>query len=319
MVRDQRLARRFKLRDLHTLATVAERKSMAKAATDLALTQPAVSKAIAEMERTLGVPLLDRTSRGAEPTPYGRALLKWADVLLDDLHLAVEEVRFLADPTAGELRIGAIQPMLQGLLPAIIAPLSKRYPKISFRVLTARTAAEHYRDLRERKIDLLVGRMIDVAAQDDLAAEILFDEALHVVAGARNPWLRRRHVRFADLANEPWALPLPEAGNDAVISPYVAEAFRAHGLPVPQNGVLVNSTPLHVAMLTAGPYLTMLPRSLMWFAGKQLGIKSLPITLPVQPPPVGIVTLKDRTITPVAHLFIQCAREVSKPLAKAKP
>jgi DNA-binding transcriptional LysR family regulator len=314
MDRNQRIARRLKLRDLHTLLTVAERKSMAKAAADLALTQPAVSKAIAEMERTLGVPLLDRTSRGVEPTPYGRALLKWADVLLDNLHLAVEEIRFLTDPTAGELRIGAIQPMLQGLLPAIIGRLSSRHPRIAFRIISARTAAEHYRDLRERKIDLLLGRMTNVAGEDDLDMEILFDETLHVVAGARNRWLRRRTIRFPELANEPWVLPLPESGGDAVIWPYVAEVFRAHGLPIPQTGVVANSTPLHIAMLSAGPFFTMLPRSLIWFAGKQLGIKPLSIKLPVQPPPVGIVTLKRRTISPVAQLFIKCAREVSKPL-----
>lgn len=72
---------------------------------------------------------------------------------------AIEEVQFLKDPTAGELRVGAIQPMLQGLLPAILGRLSRRYPRIAFRIVAARTAAEHYRDLRERKIDLLIGRM----------------------------------------------------------------------------------------------------------------------------------------------------------------
>jgi DNA-binding transcriptional LysR family regulator len=114
MLQDRRIVRRLKLRDLHTLLVVAERKSMAKAADDLGLTQPAVSKVIADMERTLGVPLLDRTSRGIDPTPYGRTLLKWSDVLLDDLRRAVEEVRSLADPGTAELRIGASQAMLAG-------------------------------------------------------------------------------------------------------------------------------------------------------------------------------------------------------------
>lgn len=232
---------------------------------------------------------------------------------------AIEEVQFLKDPTAGELRVGAIQPMLQGLLPAILGRLSRRYPRIAFRIVAARTAAEHYRDLRERKIDLLIGRMTNLAEEQDLEAEILFEETLHVVAGSRHPLLRRRHIHFSELANGPWVLPLPEVGPDAVIWPYVAESFRLHGLPVPQNGIVANSTPLHIAMLSAGPFLTMLPRSLIWFAGKQLGIKQLSIELPVRPPPVAIVTLKGRTISAVAKRFVDCARSVSRPLAGRRP
>src|SRR5690242_19327733 len=94
---DQRIGRRLKLRDLHTLSAVVEHKSMAKAAAELALTQPAITKAIADMEHTLGVRLLDRTSRGVDPTPYGRALLKWSDVVFDNLHQAMDEVEFLRD------------------------------------------------------------------------------------------------------------------------------------------------------------------------------------------------------------------------------
>jgi DNA-binding transcriptional LysR family regulator len=157
--------------------------------------------------------------------------------------------------------------------------------------------------------------MTNLAKEHDLEAEILFEETLHVVVGARHPLLRRRRIRFAELADGPWVLPLPEDGPDAVIWPYVEETFRLHGLPMPQNGIVANSTPLHIAMLSAGPFLTMLPRSLIWFAAKQLGIKQLPIELPVRPPPVGIVTLKGRTASPVAKLFVECAREVSRPLA----
>src|SRR5215468_12566410 len=97
---DQRLLRRLKLRDLHVLVTVAERGSMGKAAADLAISQPAVSKAIAEMERALGMPLLDRSAQGVEPTLYGRALIKWALAAFDDLRQGMQEIEFNSDPTA---------------------------------------------------------------------------------------------------------------------------------------------------------------------------------------------------------------------------
>src|SRR5262249_54495939 len=100
-----RVSQRLKLRDLRLLDAVVRWKSMAKAATQLNVTQPAVSKAIAEMEHTLGVRLLDRSRQGIEPTPYGRALLKRGAAIFDELRQGVREIEFLSDPAAGEVRI----------------------------------------------------------------------------------------------------------------------------------------------------------------------------------------------------------------------
>jgi DNA-binding transcriptional LysR family regulator len=315
---DQRIGRRLKLRDLHTLLAVAERKSMAKAAADLALTQPAVTKAIADMEHTLGVRLFDRTSRGVDPTPFGRALLKWCDVVFDDLHQAVKELEFLADPTAGELRIGAIQPMLQGLLPVILDHLSRRYPRIVVDVVLGGGPADYYRSLRERHIDLIIGRLMKIAEEDDLDIERLFEEPMHLAASSQNRWARRRTIELAELVNEPWVLPRPDTGPESLAWPWIVEAFRVSGLEIPKTRMTSNSITLQIAMVSTGRFLAVLPRSLIWFSGKELGIKVLPVKLPIHPPPVGIVTLKNRTLSPVTRLFIECAREVVKPLAKTK-
>ena len=316
MPSSHRVERRLTLRELRTLVAVAERRSMAKAAADLSLTQPAVTKAIREMEHALGVRLFDRTSRGAEPTPYGRALLKWSGVILDDLHQAIKEVEFLSDLEAGELRVGAIQqPVIQGLLPAILDRVSRRYPRIAFHVSYASNTAEAYRQLHERKLDLLVGRLIKFGGEDNLVMESLFEDPLHVVAGAHNPLTRRRSIQPAELANEPWILPPPAPMPDSAVWPYITEAFRASGLAVPRASVISNSIPLAVEMISTGRFLAMLPRSLVWFSGKRLQIKVLPVKLPIHPPPVGIATLRNRTISPVASLFIDCARSVAKPLA----
>src|SRR5712692_7660972 len=107
-----RIGRRIKLRDLHILLAVAECRSMAKAAEHLAISQPVVSKVIADLEHALGVRLLDRDRHGAEPTIYGAALLKRGTAAFDELKQGVKDIEFLADPTAGELRIGSTAPML---------------------------------------------------------------------------------------------------------------------------------------------------------------------------------------------------------------
>src|SRR5215510_6603272 len=108
---DERVIRRLKLRELRIFTAVAEARSMGKAATQLALSQPAVSKAIGEMEHTLGVSLLDRTPQGVEPTLYGRALLQWSAAVLDDLSQGVRAIGSLADPATGEVRIGSHEVM----------------------------------------------------------------------------------------------------------------------------------------------------------------------------------------------------------------
>jgi DNA-binding transcriptional LysR family regulator len=92
---DPRVRRRLKLRDLDTLVAVAQCGSMAKAAAHLAMSQPAVSMAIADIEQTLGVRLLDRTAQGVEPNLYGRALLKWAAAVFDDVRQGINEIEFL--------------------------------------------------------------------------------------------------------------------------------------------------------------------------------------------------------------------------------
>src|SRR5215475_10190592 len=103
---DSRIGRRLGLRDLHVFFTVVQRGSMAKAAQQLNVTQPAVSKAIGDLEHTLGVRLLDRRPQGVEPTIYGHALLKRGNAVFDELKQTIRDIEFLADPTIGEVRIG---------------------------------------------------------------------------------------------------------------------------------------------------------------------------------------------------------------------
>jgi DNA-binding transcriptional LysR family regulator len=313
-----RVAQRLKLRDLRLLDVVVRSKSMARAAAQLNLSQPAVSKAISEMEQVLGVRLLDRSRQGAEPTPYGRALLKSAVAIFDDLRQGVREIEFLSDPAAGDVRIAATEPIASGLLPIVVARLTRQYPRISIymtqspiAVLERRTP--QYRDLRERNVDLVLGPFVRPFAEDDLEAELLFEEKPTVVAGMHSKWARRRKVELADLIDEPWCMAPP----DTLVGSRCVEAFRASGLDVPKRTVLASSIQLYNGLLATERFLAIMPDSLLKFSAKRFGLKGLPIELPVPPRFIGIVTVKNRTISPAARVFIDLTREVTKPLAKA--
>jgi DNA-binding transcriptional LysR family regulator len=306
-----RIGRRLKLRDLHFLLTVVQCRSMSKAAGHLAVSTPVVSKAIADLEHAVGVRLLDRSPQGVEPTIYGRALLDGGLGAFDALNQAVKQLEFLADPRAGDVRIGCSVAIGTSFVPAVIDKLCRRHPRIIFQVLAGESSMA-YRALAERSVDLAIVRVFGPIAGERLHAEIVYDEPDIVVVGAGSRWARRRSIRLAELMNEPWTLPPPDSLSGSV----VLEAFRANGLDVPRATVITSTIPVRNALLATGRFLSIIPAYALKFPKNQ-AIKVLPVDLPVRSP-VGIITLKNRTISPVAQLFIDCAREVAKPLAKAR-
>jgi DNA-binding transcriptional LysR family regulator len=309
----ERIRSRLKLRELHTLEAVVQSGSMAKAATCLGLSQSAVSKSITEMEHTLGVPLLDRTSRGVEPTAYARILLKRSVAIFDELSQGLKEIEYLTDPTSGELRIGTTEPMT-AIVATVIDRLWRQYPRMTFHVTVSGSMTSLLSELRERNLDLAILRMAGLNPGKDLKAEMLFHDPLIVMAGQNNPWVRRRNIELSDLMDEPWILPPPNIS----VGQLVAEAFRARGLAVPRSSVITSSVHMRHNMLVAGRFLAMLPSAMLQFPTYRGSLKALPIELPETRRPIGLVTLKKRDLSPVATLFINCAGEVVKPLANKK-
>jgi len=306
-----RIGLRMKLHDLHVLLAVIQAGSMSKAAAILNTTQPAISRSIAELETTIGVRLLDRTPQGVAPTESGRALLDGGVAAFDDLRQAVKNIELLADPTAGEVRVGSTPLLAASFVSAVTDRLSRRYPRMVFRLVTGYVETLH-RELSERNVDLLIARRFGPIADERLSFEFLFDDPSVVVAGAQSPWVRRRGIEFADLINELWVLPPPGSG----IASLAMEAFRASALGYPRTTVVTDSPQVRMSLLATGRFVTILPRSALKFPTRRSELRMLPVELPEIRVTNGIVTLKNRALSPVAQLFIEHARDVAKPLAK---
>jgi DNA-binding transcriptional LysR family regulator len=312
-----RVGRRLKLRDLHVLLAVVEWGSMAKAAERLAISRPAVSKAVADLERTLGVSLLDRSADGVAPTRFGLALIKRSGVVFDELRQSVKEIEFLSDPTIGELSVGSSEPIAAGFLAAVLERLTRQHPRLAFEIVQDDAATLQLRHLRERRVELVIARMLPAIADadDEIDHEVLFHEPLHVVAGARSKWVSRRKLKLADLADESWILaPLELTEGSPVI-----EAFRSHGLQVPKAQVLGYSLPLRGTLLASGRFLTVVPGSVLRYSAERFLLKVLPVELPPWQQPVSVLTLRNRVLSPAAGRFIECAREIAKPFARQEP
>src|ERR1044072_8800497 len=152
-----RIGRRMKLQDLHILMTVVRAGTMGKAAAVLNTGQPAISRAIADLEHALGVRLLDRHRQGVDPTEHGRALLDCGVAVFDDLRQGVKNIEFLSDPSTGEVRIGSTAFLAASFVSVVVDRLSRRYPRIVFHLATAPTGTLQ-RELSERNVDLLILR-----------------------------------------------------------------------------------------------------------------------------------------------------------------
>lgn len=305
---DQRVGRRLKLRDLHILMEVAKAGSMGKAAVRLNLSQPVVSKAVASLEHALGVRLLDRTTQGVELTDYGRAALKCGFAVFDVLKKGVEEIEFIADPTAGAVRVGCTAPEFASIVSAVIDRLSPRYPRIVFHLVRVDQAALS-RELEARDVDVVIAGFRKLSNDDLVDAEILYTEPAVVAVGLQSPWARRRRVDLADLVNEPWLLPEP----GSFIHSTVTDAFHACGLNTPRT-VVVASSNMRATLLASGRFITAIPAAASQIGAIGRSIKVLPVDLPGRQRPVAIFTLKGRGLNPVAHLFIECARDIARPL-----
>src|SRR5215470_13119422 len=274
---NDRTKRRLKLRDLDILTALIDTGTMGKAASRLNVSQPAVSKAIAELEAALGVRLVDRGRRGITPTPFGVALQKRSVAIFNDLRQSVQDIDFLSDPTKGEIRIGTTEPITAAMVTPCIDRLSRKYRGMSFHVTTGDTAGL-YGELIERNVELVISRMMGVLP-DDLAAEVLFHDSLTVLTSARNPLTRRRKLTLADLMNEPWAL-LPL---DSLFGALVAEAFRASGHEPPRATVATLSNYLQDDLLATGRFLTVLPSFMLKVPGRYPSLKALPVALLNEP------------------------------------
>ena len=308
-----RIGRRLRLNDLHIFLTLAELGSMGKAAEQLAISQSSISKAMADMEHTVGVRLLDRTARGVELTHYGRALLRRGIGAFDELKQGIEDIQFLDDPTVGEVRVGCPEAIASGFLARVLDLFSSRHPRAVIRVTPADNMTQEFRQLRERKVDLLLGAVPGMFKEADLDAEVLFEDRPFIVSGSRSRLASRRKIELAELLEESWLLP-----GDGLISSLLAEAFQSRGLAGPRYGVTTYSVYQRVHLLNTGRFVAVQSGSVLHFAREHFAFKVLPVDLAFRSWPVAIVTLKNRTMSALIQALIGYIRDAARALAKTK-
>lgn len=302
-----RVGRRVKLRDLHIALAVADAGSMTRAAEQLAVSYPVVSKTISELELELRAKLFDRSISGVEPTHYGRALLKSGTAVFDEMRRGLQQIESIKQPDAGDLRIGSSIVVDAGLLPAILEQFAQDFPRAVLHIIPEDITTQQHDNLRNRNVELVLGRLPAIMNEPDLVTEVLFDEPNVVVAGSESAWARKRNLNLADLMQQPWVLAEP----GTLARSLHDELFRKNGVEPPSATVLTVSLHVYMRLVETGRWLGLVPASVMRFGGKDMKLKVLPVKIQTPPSPVGFVTVKDRTLTPLAERFIECIRRVA--------
>jgi DNA-binding transcriptional LysR family regulator len=243
---------------------------------------------------------------------YGREVLKCGSAVFDELRKGVEALEFLSDPGSGELRVGCTEPLAAGFVGTIISRMTRRFPRASFKVITADPVALRDRELQHRNVDLVVTPTERMAPSQDMEVEILFDDRQVIMTSSSRKWARRRRPSLHELMKERWCAPPP----DSPIGAHIADCFRAVGLEPPHPQVTSFSIPLCLRMVEQAGYLAMLPISMLP-KGAHWHLRMLPVDAPHVPRPTGIVTLKNRTVGPLAQEFISSVRVLAKSLANS--
>ncbi len=281
----QRLPRHLKLGELRVFVAVLEHRSFRKAAAALHLTQPAVTKAIASLEETLGFRLFDRIANGVELTVHGAAFAPRAAAVFDELRRAAQELTLIEKGASGTLRVGIVPMPAIPFLPVALGRLADANPGVLATVIEARES-ELLDRLRKRDVEVAILRMALVDPPEDLRVERLFDERLCVVASREHPLAGRASLDWAELLRQRWVMPPADCY-------FFEHVQRTFGLV------------LHAGLLSFGM------RSQASFApGKEFLVR-LNVDLPVDGTQVAAVLLRSHEPSPLARMLIAQIRELA--------
>ncbi len=254
---DQYVFRQLKLRHLHLLVALADLPTVGKVAELLHVTQPAISRMIADLERGMGLALFERNGRRIRPTPAGASLIRHARDMLAQAQRASEELEAIANGIGGRLEVGLLTVAAAVLVPQATLRF-KTQAHATTVALHEGTLDQLMPALQSGRLDLVVGRIPkDMADEATLAFDPLFDDPPVIVAAATHPLARRRALQWRDLDGLPWILPPLGAPMHRRLLAVLAD----HGLGAPTDVIESNTSVGNLPLLRDSARLCLEPRS----------------------------------------------------------
>jgi molybdate transport repressor ModE-like protein len=304
------LQRRIRLTQLRLLVAIAENGSLARAAQDMHVTQPAATKILHQLEDAVGEKLVSRSSGGSLLTPTGQILLRRARLILTELMDAELELGLWHSGGAGHVVIGALPVATPMLIPEALKALSVVAPRVTVEVLEG-AADTLFRELLAGKIDILVGRVWP-GEERGVMTDVLYDSVFKLKVRADHPLAQRKRLKLKDTMAYSWLLPPSSAHTRGAIE----DMFRHENLDLPDHTVETTSYLVLRSLILDANVIAPVPTEMLDEEQEQGLIVSLPVRLNLRLPPIGVVRNSKRGLTPAALAVIDQIKKVGLRAAK---
>lgn len=305
------LSRKLKFNQLMIFELVLESGSFVRAANTMGLTQPAITKAIYDLESFFGGPLFERSNRGVTPTEFGVMLGRRVKSLIAEARYMTEEVNAFRTGEAGHVIVGTLISASAKLLPRTIVNLRKATPGVLITVREG-TTAQMFPALATGDLDIVVGRLpeqeLPLAHAFPLKHEVLFDESFCAVVGKGNALADRKGLNIEELIGEEWIFPLQESPSYNAVEKF----FRDAGLGLPPHHVNSLSTLTNIGLLLETEMIALMPRAAALQFVKAGLLNILEMTTTANFGQIGFSIRADKDVNPACKNFIKCLREAAK-------
>jgi DNA-binding transcriptional LysR family regulator len=306
---DRVLRSNLKLRHLQMLVALDQFRHLGRAAEFLSVTQPAVSKTLAEIENMFGLPLFERSTRGTEPTAAGASVVRFARSVLAGYERTRDEIAAEASGASGRTSVGAMVAATPVLLSRAVERLKARSSRTTV-LIDEGDLTRLLPRLRLGELDLFVGRLEPAYASPDLETEPLYEDPMAAVVHPAHPLVKKRRPTWADIAAQPCVMPPPWAS----LRVKLEQQFFAHGLHPPADIIESAAFLSQITFMHQRGAVAFMAGTVARHYAQRGVVAVLKLPVPVGLPPVGLITLRGQAMTPVTGLLVECLREVGKGL-----
>jgi DNA-binding transcriptional LysR family regulator len=294
------LRARIKTRQLMLLIAIADEGNIHKAADIVAVSQPAASKLLKDLEDALGVALFKRLPRGMRPTWYGEAMIRHARMAVSTLTHAGKELEALKTGRFGEVIVGAITSPALSLLPQVVAMVAREQPDLRLH-LVVESSDVLVEQLLQNKLDIMIGRLFEMHDKTNLSYERLSDEPVCAVARPDHPMLSNSALTLQQVEEAPWIVP-PTGG---VLRHRFELMFQQAGLGIPRHLIETSSILFMTKMLQESDFIAVVPTEVARYYASYGMVAILPLQLSCTMDAFGISLRTDRPLSPAGKIVLR--------------
>jgi DNA-binding transcriptional LysR family regulator len=292
---------------LEYLLALARERNFGRAAEQCGVTQPTFSAGIKQLEDTLGVMLVQRTSRFLGFTPEGERVLDWARGIVADTRAMRQEMQTLKKGLSGHLKIAAI-PTALAMVSTLTTPFRAKHPDVKFTVLS-RTSAEVLSMLENLEIDAGLTYIYNEPL-GRMRAVPLYLEQYRLLTSESSPLGKHDKVTWAEVARIPLCLLTPDTQTRRIIDSLL---HAAGGRPEPT--LESNSMTVLFSHVRTGRWASVMPEKLADTLGLTERLRSIPIVEPEVVHQIGLVVSPREPMAPLVTALVGETRQLAKLLA----